>query len=47
MNAKEKWALAAVVVAIAFYAFGLKALYLCAVAALIYLIARPDRTSHR
>ena len=47
MGAMEKWALAAVVVAIAFYAFGLNALYLCAVAALIYLITRPRKTSHR
>ena len=47
MGAMEKWALVAVVVAIAFYAFGLNALYLCGVAALLYLIARPSKTSHR
>lgn len=47
MGAMEKWALTAVVVAIAFYAFGLNALYLCAVAALIYRVARPSKTGHR
>lgn len=47
MGAMEKWAMVVVVVAIAFYAFGLNALYLCGVAALIYLISRPRRTSHR
>lgn len=47
MGAKEKWAMAAVVVAIGFYAFGLNALWLCAVAGLVYLIARPGGTRHR
>ena len=43
MGSKEKWALAALIAIVAFYFFGLNALYLCAVLALIYRIARPSR----
>ena len=43
MGSKEKWAIAVVIVACAFYVFGLNALYLCGVAALIYLFSRPGR----
>ena len=41
MGAREKWIMAAVVAAIALYAFGLKGLLLCGVAGVVYLIARP------
>ena len=43
MGSKEKWALAALIAIVAFYFFGLNALYLCGVVALIFLIARPRR----
>jgi len=43
MGSKEKWAIAVVVIACAFYVFEWNALYLCAVGALIYLICRPGR----
>jgi hypothetical protein len=47
MGTREKWIMAACVVAIAFYAFGLKALWLCAVAGLLYKIAKPGRSHNR
>lgn len=47
MGSTEKWAMAALAVAIGFYIFGLKALWLCGVAGLVYLIARPSRPRHR
>ena len=47
MGSTEKWVLLALVVAVGFYAFGLKALYLCGVLALIFLFTRPGRSSHR
>ena len=47
MGTREKWIMVASVVAIAFYAFGVKALWLCAVAGLVYLIARPSRPRGR
>ena len=47
MGTREKWIMVASVVAIAFYAFGFKALWLCGVAGLVYLIARPGRPNSR
>ncbi len=43
MGSKEKLALAVLVAIVAFYFFGLNALYLCGVVALIYLVVRPRR----
>jgi hypothetical protein len=47
MGTREKWIMTAIVVAIAFYAFGFKALLLCGVGGLAFLIARPNRPHHR
>jgi hypothetical protein len=43
MGPREKLLMAAVIVAIAFYAFGWNAVYLCGVIALIFLFTRPSR----
>ncbi len=40
MNAREQWIMAAIGAGVALYLFGLNALYLVAVAAVIYLITR-------
>jgi len=46
MGAREKGLMAVGVAAIAVYAFGVKGLLLCGVAAVVYLIARPGRSHH-